>query len=158
MEDRFRFYRDSAARDLEDLRRRFEYDVARPVIRTIWERLPEEMKGWSPAVDVFQKGDNIIVKVEMPGVKQDDVDISASNDTLTIKGTKKAEPGVKDNEYSRSEIIHGNFVRTVNLPAAVDTDNVDAVYEDGIVRITMPVASGSKPKKVPIKVKKAAAS
>ena len=153
MVSRLRYNRSDAMRDLSDIRRRIEEDIARPVLRTILERIPEEMKELSPAVDVFEKGENIVVKVELPGVRQEDIDISVVDDVLTIKGEKKEEPGVKDADYYRTELNYGNFFRTINLPATVDTQSIDAVYDDGIVRIALPIAHGSKPKKVPIKVK-----
>ena len=82
-------------RDLEDMRRRFDEDVIRPVMHAIWERIPEEAKTWSPAVDVFEKVDSIIVKAELPGMKQEDIDVSVAEDYLTIKGEKKRKPGLK---------------------------------------------------------------
>ena len=73
-------------RELEELRRRFEDEIARPFIRAIWEHIPEEVKGWAPSIDVFEKGDNFVVKVELPGMKQEDIDVSVSDDTVTVKG------------------------------------------------------------------------
>ena len=143
-------------RELEEMRRRLEDDVVRPVMRAVWERIPEEVKGWSPAVDVFEKGDTLVVKVELPGVKQDEVEVSASEDTLTVKGQRVREAGVKDADYDRSEIAYGNFYRSVALPANVDTKNIEAVYEDGILRVTLQRAAGARPKKVTIQVKKSA--
>lgn len=156
MADGWRYRRNAAIRELDDIRRRFEDEVARPVIRSIWERLPDEMKEWAPSVDVFERGDSFVVKVEIPGVKQEDVDLSVAEDTLLIKGERKAEIGVKEADYHRSELSYGGFYRSVSLPAPVDSQNIDAVYEDGILRITLPIARGAKPKKVAIKVKKAA--
>ena len=156
MADRIRYYRNSALRDLDDLRRRFEDDIARPIVRSIWERLPEEIKEWAPAVDVFEKGDNLVVKIEIPGIKQEDVDVSVADDTLILKGEKRAEPGIKDQDYHRTELNYGTFYRSIALPASVDAQNVDAVYEDGVLRITMSLARGAKPKKVAVKIKKAA--
>ena len=141
-------------RDLEDMRRRFEDDIARPFMRAIWERIPEEVKGWSPAVDVYEKGDSLVVKVELPGVKQDEVEVSASDDALTVKGQRTREAGVKDADYDRSEIAYGNFYRSVALPSNVDTKNIEAVFEDGILRVTLQRAAGTKPRKVTVQVRK----
>ncbi len=141
-------------RELEEMRRRFEDDIARPFIRAIWEHIPEEVKGWAPSIDVFEKGDNFVVKVELPGMKQEDVDVSVSDDTLTIKGERKPESSVKDEDYYRSEIAYGSFYRSIALPSSVDTKNIEAVYEDGILRVTLQRAAGAKPKKVNIQVKK----
>ena len=142
--------------ELDDMRRKFEEDVIRPVMRRIYGYIPEEQKGWAPPIDVIEKSDNFVVKVELPGMKQEDIDVSVSDDILTIKGERKPESGIKDEEYNRSEIAYGKFYRSVALPAGADTDKMEAVYEDGILRITLKKTSEAKPKKVTVQVKKAA--
>jgi HSP20 family protein len=160
MPDKWNMYQGmptQAIRDLEHMRRRFDQEFARPLMRAVWDRVPEEMKGFSPAVDVFEKGDELIVKVEIPGVKQDDIDLSVSEDGLIIKGERKPEAGIKDADYDRNEIMTGNFYRSIPLPATVDTKNIEAVYEEGILRVTLHRMVGAKPKKVTIQVKKGGA-
>ncbi len=147
-----------APRELEEMGRWIEQEVARPFMRAAWSRVPEEMKGWSPSIDVIEKGDAFIVRVELPGVKEADFAVSAAEDSLEIKGERKVEGGVKSEEYYRNEIAYGHFYRSVALPAAIDTKSVEATYEDGILRVTLQRAVGSKPKKVTISVKKEAAS
>ena len=140
--------------ELDDMRRKFEEEIVKPVMRSVYGHIPEEMKGWAPAVDVIEKGDNLVVKVELPGMKQEDIDVSVSDDTLTVKGERKPESGVKDEDYARSEITHGSFYRSVALPSGVETRNIEAVYEDGILRVTLQRVSEAKPKKVTVQVKK----
>ena len=144
-------------REWEEMRRRFEDDIARPLIRAIWEHIPEEVKGWSPSIDVFEKGDNFVVKVELPGMKQEDIDVSVSEDTLTIQGERKQESSIKDEDYYRSEIAYGSFHRGIALPSSVDAKNIEAVYEDGILRVTLQRAAGAKPKRINVQVKKGTA-
>ena len=144
-------------REMEEMRRRFEEDIVRPAMRAVWERIPEDLKGWSPALDVFEKGDSVEIKVELPGVKEEDVDVSISNDMLLIKGQRKTESGIKEEDYSRNEIAYGNFYRTVPLPANVDVKNIEATYEDGILRIKLQRAAGAKAKKVNVEFKKSTA-
>jgi HSP20 family protein len=139
------------------MRRRFEDDIVRPFMHAVWERIPEEVKGWAPSIDIFEKGDNVVVKAELPGMKQEDIDVSISDDTLPIKGERKPESGTKDEDYYRSEIDYGSFYRSVALPSSVDTKNIEAVYEDGVLRVTLQRASGAKPKKVSVMIKKGAA-
>lgn len=141
-------------RDLEEMRRRVNEEFVRPVMHAVWERMPEEAKAWSPALDVFEKADSIVIKFDLPGLKQEDVDVSVTEDTLTIKGERKAEPGIKEEDYKRREISYGGFYRSVTLPSSVETQNIDAVYEDGVLRITLQRAAGAKPRKVKIQVKK----
>ena len=141
-------------REMEEMRRRFEEDIVRPAMHAVWSRIPEEIKGWSPAVDVFERGDTLENKVDLAGVKQEDVDVSVSNDTLNIKGERKPEAGIKDQEYSRNEISYGNFYRSIPLPANLDIKNIAATYEDGILVIKLQRTAGAKAKKINVEFKK----
>jgi HSP20 family protein len=145
-------------REMEEMRRRFEEDVVRPAMHAVWERIPEDIKGWSPALDMFERGGNIEIKVELPGVKQEDVEVSLANDMLLIKGERKMETGVKTEDYTRNEIAYGNFYRSVPLPVNADVKNIEATYEDGILTVKLQRAAGAKPKKVNIEFKKSAAA
>jgi HSP20 family protein len=142
-------------RDFEEMARRFEEDIVRPTMRAVWERIPEDVKGWSPAVDVFEKGDTIVVRVELPGLKQESIDVSVSEDVLTVKGERNRETAVRAEEYYRNEIAWGSFYRSISLPEMVQTENIDAVYMDGILVVSLRKAQGAKPKKVSVQVKRA---
>ena len=142
--------------ELDDLRRKFEEDIVRPVTKAVYGHISEEQRGWAPPIDVFERGDSFEVKVDLPGLKLEDIDVSVSDDTLTIKCERKPESGVQDEDYYRSEIAYGNFYRSIALPSNVETRNIAAVYEDGVLRITLQRVSGAKPKKVTVQVKKAA--
>jgi HSP20 family protein len=144
-------------RDLEDMRRRFDEDFVRPVMHAIWERVPEEAKSWSPAIDIYEKGDSLVIKTEIPGMKQEDIDVYVTEDTLTIKGERKPDAGIKDSDYHRSEIAYGGFYRSIDLPFGVDTQSIDAIYEDGILRINLKRTPGARPRRVTVQVKKGAA-
>ncbi len=140
-------------RDLEEMRRRVNEEFVRPVMHAVWERMPDEAKAWSPALDIFEKGDSIVIKFDLPGLKREDIDVSVTEDSLMIKGERKPEAGVKEEDYRRSEISYGGFYRSVTLPSSVDTQNIEAVYEDGVLRITLQRAAGTKPRKVNVQVK-----
>jgi HSP20 family protein len=144
-------------RELEEMRRRLDEDIVRPIMHAVWERIPDEAKTWSPSIDLFEKGDNLVVKAELPGMKQEDIDVSATDDVLTIKGEKRRETGVKDEDYYRSEAAYGAFYRAVDLPFSVDTKSIEATFEDGILRVTLQRMAGSKPKKVSIQINKGTA-
>src|ERR1035437_3540196 len=88
-------------RELEELGRRFDNEFTHPFVRAILDRVPEEEKDWAVAIDLYEKGDIVIAKVELPGVKQEDIDVSVSDDVLTVKGEKKTESTVKDEDYLR---------------------------------------------------------
>jgi len=141
-------------RELEEMRRRFDEDFFQPAMHAIWERIPEGIKSWSPAVDVYEKGDNLTVKVEIAGMKLEDIDVNVTDEVLTIKGERKVEAGIKEDDFFRSEIACGAFYRSISLPFKIDIKSTEAVYEDGILTIKLLRAAGAKPEKVSIKIKK----
>jgi HSP20 family protein len=156
--ERYRIRRDPTPvrpmRELDEIRRRFDEDIVRPVMRAVWERVPEEAKTWSPSIDIYEKSDFIVVKAEIPGMKQESIDISATEEILTIKGERRQDTGVKDEDYYRNEIAYGTFYRSIELPFLIDTKSIEAMYDEGILRIMLQRAAGYKPKKVSIQVKK----
>jgi len=118
---------------------------------------PEPRRGllegeWAPSMDVAEIDENIVVTAELPGVKQEDVDVSVTNDILTLKGEKKEEKEVKEKNYHRIERSYGSFQRSVRLPAAVQADKAKAVYKDGVLNITIPKVEEAKPKQIKINV------
>lgn len=136
-------------RELEDWDRTFENFFGRPV----W-RLTDGERGWAPAVDVFEKDDRFVVKAELPGMKEKDIDVSVMGDTLTIKGEKKTESEVKEEDYYRCESSYGNFYRSISLPSAVDASKIEASYQDGVLEIMLPKTAGVKAKKIAVSAKK----
>ena len=140
-------------RELEEMERRFEEVLGRPFLPTVWRRLPLE-RGWAPALDVFEKEDRYVVKAELPGMKEEDVDVSVIGDTLTIKGERKAESEVKEEDYYCCERSYGSFSRSVALPSNIDAKKIEASYEDGVLEVTLPKAPEVKPKKISVAAKK----
>lgn len=98
---------------------------------------------WEPAVDVYEKGDSIVVKAELPGVDKDEVGITLTDDSLTIRGETRREEEVKEKDYYRRERAYGSFVRTIPLPVAVDRDGVKATFRNGILEVILPKAKSS---------------
>jgi HSP20 family protein len=119
----------------------------------VWWRVPTEELGWTPSVEVYEKGDNFVVRAELPGMKKEELDISVLGDTVTIKGERKTESEVKEEDYYRCELCYGKFSRSVALPTAVEAGKVEANYENGILQITLPKAKEAKPKKIEVKLK-----
>jgi len=140
-------------RELEDVERRFEEIFGRPFMPTAWRRLPVEMR-WAPALDVFEKEDRYVVKAEVPGMKEGDIDISVIGDTLTVKGERKAESEVKEEDYYCCERSYGSFSRSIVLPSNVDAKKIEASYEDGVLEVILPKAPEVKPKKISVTAKK----
>jgi HSP20 family protein len=108
---------------------------------------------WAPAADLYEDKDQIIVKLELPGVRKEDVSISLTEDTLTIKGERKSEKEETRENYYRLEGNYGSFLRMIELPRPVKSDAVKAEYRDGILKIVLPKAEESKTREIKIDVK-----
>jgi len=145
----------SPLRELEAMQQRFDEIFGKPFLPSVWGRLPEGTS-WVPAVEVFEKEDKYVIRVELPGVKEEDMNVSVEGDTLTIKGEKKAEGEVKEENYYRCERSYGSFIRSIGLPSTVNASKISADYEDGVLEVTLPKAHEVKPKKIQIKAKKKA--
>jgi len=109
--------------------------------------------GWVPAIDLYEDRDNYVVKMELPGMKKEEIDISLHNGVLSITGERKDEEKHEDAETYRSERFFGRFQRSVTLPAVVEGDKVNASYKDGILTVTLPKAEEAKPKQITINAK-----
>lgn len=103
-----------------------------------------------PVVDVSETGSEIVAKAELPGLEPADVEISLSNDVLTIRGEKKFEDEEKKDNYHRIERSYGSFHRSITLPASVDEGTVKAKFDKGVLTITMAKTEKSKSKKITI--------
>lgn len=103
-----------------------------------------------PAVDVAETDDAYIVKASVPGIKPDDLDISVTGNTLTIKGEVEDEETISEEQYHIRERRYGSFARTINLPVPVNADSVVATYEDGVLTLTAPKTEDDKRKRITI--------
>lgn len=107
---------------------------------------------WSPATDITENDEEVVVRFELPGVSPEDVHISVTDNVLTIKGEKKEEREKKDKNYHRSECVYGSFERSFTLPADVDTDKIKATFKHGVLNVVIPKAEHAKPKDIKIEV------
>lgn len=105
-------------------------------------------------VDMYQTDKDVVVKASLPGVKPEEVDISITGDVLTIKGEHKEEQEVKEKGYFRKEMRYGTFNRSLQLPVAVKSDKAEAIFENGVLTLTLPKAEEAKPKQIKVKAKK----
>lgn len=108
--------------------------------------------GWTPALDVYDDKDHFVVKVEVPGMKKEDIEISLHDGTLTVSGERKSEHEEKAGQTYRSERFFGKFQRSLTLPAAVDAGKVSASYKDGILTVQLPKAEEAKPRQIEVSV------
>eukprot|EP01125_Pyxidicula_operculata_P006472 TRINITY_DN2241_c0_g1_i1.p1 TRINITY_DN2241_c0_g1~~TRINITY_DN2241_c0_g1_i1.p1 ORF type:complete len:125 (-),score=34.36 TRINITY_DN2241_c0_g1_i1:160-534(-) len=98
----------------------------------------EELKNWSPRIDISETDNSIVVDVELPGLTKDDFKIRAKDGILRITGDRKIEKEDKSKSYTRIERSYGSFSRSVAIPAGVDTSQVKATFVDGVLKVTIP--------------------
>lgn len=103
-----------------------------------------------PSVDVIDRPDEVVVRAEVPGYKKEDIEISVSNSTLTLKGETKVEEKEEKGDYYRCEISRGSFYRMVDLPAAVDEEKAKATMKDGVLELTLPKSEKAKRRTIAI--------
>jgi HSP20 family protein len=107
---------------------------------------------WIPRVDVLEKKGNLQLRVEIPGLEKDDIDISLENNVLTLKGEKKHEKDEDNNNYRRRESFYGKFSRSFTLPEASDIDKIKADYKNGILIISIPQKPEAQPREIPVRI------
>ena len=106
---------------------------------------------WLPPVDIFETADHdVVVKLEVPDMKREDISLTLEDNVLTIAGERKAPADVKDDEYRRRERTFGAFSRSFTLPNSVDGGRVQAAYKDGVLTITLPQRAEAKPRTIAI--------
>ena len=108
-------------------------------------------KSWAPAFDISENEKGYTVRAELPGIDEKDLEVTISDGMLSVKGEKKQETEEKGETYHRIERSYGSFHRSFRIPDAVEADKVDATYKDGILKLDIPKATGSKVKKITIK-------
>jgi HSP20 family protein len=105
---------------------------------------------WTPPVDIYDTDDALVLKAELPGVSKDDVSIEVHHNTLTLRGERKHEAEVKEENYHRVERAYGTFQRSFVLPTMVDQDKVQATYQDGVLELRLPKLESAKPRRIAI--------
>ncbi len=106
--------------------------------------------GGDLAVDLYEDDGNIIAKMNLPGIKPEEIDIALEDDTLTVSGRREEEKKTEDKDYYSKEIRRGSFSRSVSLPRSVDAAETEARYDNGVLIVTMPVIEGANERTVKI--------
>ena len=106
------------------------------------------------AIDLKETDTDVVVKAELPGVEPDEVDVSIMEGVLVIKGEHKEEKEEKEANYYSRELRYGSFSRSINLPAAINAEKAEAVFENGILTLTLPKTEEAKPKQIKVKTVK----
>ena len=136
-------------RRFQEMERRFEDLFRRPFsLLPSWMprlRIPE-IEEVSPSMDIFTEGDNVVVKAELPGMKKEDIDVSLTEDTITISGEKKKEEKIEKKDYYSFERSYGSFKRSFSLPSEVQTEKASAKFKNGVLEIRIPKTEEAKKK------------
>lgn len=134
--------RDFAALEVDRLNRMFE---------TAFAGEPLVQGGWMPAVDIYEtEKKDVVVKVDLPGLKRDDIKVTFENQVLSIEGERQLAGGVPVDLVHRAERGHGAFRRSFALPSTVDGSRVDASYADGVLTVTLPRREDARPRHIPV--------
>jgi len=107
---------------------------------------------WVPPVDIYETVESIVLEAELPGITKEDIVVEVKDGTLTLKGDRKFEKEVKEENYHRVERSYGAFQRAFTLPGTVQHDKVKAKFKDGILEITLPKVEQAKPKQIKVDV------
>ena len=108
---------------------------------------------WTPPVDIYDSGKHeLVIKAELPDMTKDDIEITVENNTLTLRGEKKLDKEIREENCHRIERAYGAFSRTFSLPATIDASKVSADYKNGVLTITLPVREEAKPKQIQVRV------
>lgn len=108
---------------------------------------------WTPAVDIYETNEAVTVKAELPGLTREQVGIEVKDGLLTLRGERKVEKEVKEENYHRIERAYGTFLRSFSLPASIDQEKISATLKDGVLELTLPKKEQAKPKQITVAVK-----
>jgi len=112
----------------------------------------QTLTAWAPAVDVYETENELVIKADLPQMPEKDLDVRVENNMLTIRGERKFEQKVKEENYLRMERAYGSFSRSFSLPNTVNTEAIQAEYKEGVLTVTLPKRAESKPKQVKVNV------
>jgi HSP20 family protein len=113
---------------------------------------PQTNRPWSPAVDIYETENELVLKADLPDVDQKDIDVRVENQTLTIAGQRKFEKQEAGKGFHRIERSYGNFVRSFAVPNSFNTEEIAAQYKNGVLTVTLPKKEAAKPRQIKIEV------
>jgi len=113
---------------------------------------PHSNRPWSPAVDIFETENELVLKADLPDVEQKDIDVRVENHTLTISGERKFMKEESGKGFHRIERSYGNFSRSFAIPQSFDTEKIAAAYKNGVLSVTLAKKEAAKPKQVKVEV------
>ena len=140
-------------KDLMTLQDRMNRLIEEGLPRTRTQQYEDLFAGsWAPAVDIYEDDQGIVLKADLPEVDPKDVEVHIEDSTLYLKGERKMEKELNENNYHRIERSYGSFARSFVLPHTVSSEKITADYKNGVLKITMPKREESKPKQIKVNV------
>ncbi|HTS27952.1 MAG TPA: Hsp20/alpha crystallin family protein [Bryobacteraceae bacterium] len=113
---------------------------------------PQTNRPWAPSVDIYETGDELVLKADVPDVDLKDIDVRVENQTLTLSGQRKFEQQESGKGYHRIERSYGNFVRSFAVPNTFDTEKIAASYKNGVLTVSLPKKEAAKPRQIKVEV------
>jgi HSP20 family protein len=110
------------------------------------------LTAWAPAVDIYETENELVIKADLPDINEKDLDVRVENNMLTIRGERKFEQKVNEDNYLRIERTYGSFSRSFSLPTTVNTESIQAEYKNGVLTVQLPKRAESKPRQVKVNV------
>jgi HSP20 family protein len=114
---------------------------------------PRANRPWSPAVDIYETENELVLKADLPDVDLKDIDVKVENQTLSISGERKFDQEQTEKGYHRIERSYGSFVRSFSVPNTFDTEHIAAEFKNGVLSVTLPKKEAAKPRQVKVEVK-----
>ena len=121
-----------------------------PFHRAGWLEDEANAANWNPSVDIYEEGDKIVIKAELPGIDKKDIAIDFKDNVLTLKGERSHDNEVKEDNYYRRERAFGKFHRAFRLSPDINANKIEADFKDGVLKIDIPKAEEAKPKKITV--------
>ena len=128
------------------------YNPFHQVVQSFFESDEDQARSWAPVVDIFERGEELVLRAELPDVRQEDLDVKVEGKVLTLHGEKRRDDSVKDEHYHRVERRYGSFTRRFSLPSTVETAKIQATYKNGVLEVVLPKAEAAKPKQIEVRV------
>ncbi|MEA3509232.1 MAG: Hsp20/alpha crystallin family protein [candidate division NC10 bacterium] len=139
--------------DLITLQDRMNQIFEQTLARSRGDREGVVASAWSPPVDIYETAESLVLRAELPGLSKENIDIQVRDNRLTLKGERRHEKEVKQENYLRVERAYGTFQRAFALPTDIQPDKIRATFKDGVLEVKIPKAEAAKPKHIKVEVK-----
>lgn len=138
-------------KELEDIRRDMDDVFGSLGLRFPRLRWSERMV-WRPRIDMFEKEDRLVIRADLPGMERKDIKLHIADDVLTLEGQRTFDEEVDDEDYFTREMFYGHFLRRIPMPIGVKTEDINAKFENGLLKIVIPKVEEMTPKEIPVEI------